>query len=405
MGDETDLLVRECKIVRIASGLSHDGFVIEGKGKIVAPSFCDTHVHFRTPGQTHKEDIFTGSASALAGGFTTVLQMPNTNPAIDSPELVRDLTRDEPIELRVIAAITKGISSGELNDLHSLLDAGAVGFSDDGKPVTDPALMKKALEFSKSHGIPIVSHSEDLSIGAQGSVRAGWIAEKLGLDGWDPAREYAMVERDCELAKITGGHLHVCHVSTKESVEIIRRAKSEGVKVSSEVTPHHISLVSEDVIKLGANAKMNPPLGTPEDREALIGALCDGTIDCIASDHAPHTEMEKMASLAEAPFGVIGLETSFSVCHTELVIKRDAISLEKLVGLISKRPREIFSLHAIEIREGSGANFVLIDPDLHWRPDVRSFKSKGRNCPFDGMPLTGKVVLTVYKGRIAYRHE
>jgi dihydroorotase len=323
--------------------------------------------------------------------------MPNTCPVVDSPDLVRELTRDHPIELRVMAAVTKGSCSKELNDLGPVVDAGAVGLSDDGQPVSDARFMRRALEFSALRGVPVASHCEDKSVGVQGSVRSGNVAEILDVSGWDPAREWAMVERDIALAEETGGHVHICHVSTARSVEAIRSAKSKGLNISAEVTPHHLTLTADAVLDIGANAKMNPPLGDPEDRDALVEALATGAIDCIATDHAPHTRKEKSQGLLRSPFGVIGLETSFAVCYTELV-RSDRITLERLIDAMAIQPRRIFKLEGVALAEGSRADMVLVDLDREWTVDPEMFQSKGRNCPFAGRRVAGKVLWTMYRG-------
>ncbi len=394
-----DVLIEDGRLAAIQSGIDVDAPSLVADGKYLFPAFCDPHVHFRTPGQTHKEDIESGCRAALAGGFTSVTQMPNTAPVVDSPGLVKELTRDEPIELRVLSAATLGSKSRELADLPALLAAGAVGFTDDGMPVSDDELMRAALGFSQEHGVPITSHAEDLTIGDRGAVRSGATALKLGVSGWDPRREYEMVKRDIRLAEETGGWLHVCHVSTRQSVALIREAKGRGVNVTAEVTPHHLTLTVDDVPEIGPNAKMNPPLGDDEDREALIDALRDGTIDCIATDHAPHTRDEKSQSLEDAPFGAIGLENSFSVCWTELVLGKK-ISLTRLIEAMCHRPREIYGLEPVGLFEGSRADLVLVDLEGTWIVDPEDFRSKGRNCPFAGRDLEARIVWTMYRGEI-----
>jgi dihydroorotase len=326
--------------------------------------------------------------------------MPNTSPVIDTPDLVKFLTRDMPLELRVLPAVTKGLKSKELTDLQALLKAGAVGFTDDGMPVSDENLMRSALQFSKESNIPITQHAEDLTIGARGAVRSGPVAEKLGVPGWDPAREYSMVERDICLARETGGHLHVCHLSTRRSVELIRDAKARGIHVTCEVTPHHLTLTVDDVPHMGCNAKMNPPLGDFEDREALIEGLRDGTIDCIATDHAPHTRADKNKGLNEAAYGVIGLETAFPVCYTRLATEK-RIGLGRLIDALSHRAREIYHLEKIGLFEGSRADLALIDLDSQWTIDSGAFMSKARNCPFDTWNVNGRVIWTMYRGIIS----
>lgn len=387
-----DILVLNGKIAVIGESLSADGETIDANGLYVFPGFCDPHAHFRTPGQEEKEDLESGSRAAVAGGYTSVIQMPNTAPSVDSLELVRILTKTEPIEIRAMGAVTKGLAGKEITDWNALIDAGAVGLSDDGQPVFDPEIMTKALLFSKNRKVPVSNHSEDKSIGEQGAVRATW----------DPSREWSMVERDIAIAKETGGHLHVCHVSTRQSVDLIRKAKRDGLNVTAEATPHHLTLITDIVKKLGADAKMNPPLGDEEDREALIQALADGTIDCIATDHAPHTRDEKSLGLKEAPFGVVGLETSFAVCYTKLV-KTGRIELSRLIAAMSHIPRKIFNLEPVGLFAGSRADLSLIDLDREWIIDPEMFQSKGRSSPFTGKFVTGKVLMTISRGQIRWR--
>jgi dihydroorotase len=398
-----DVLIVDGRIAQIGSNLKSQVRMIEANGKWLFPAFCDPHVHFRTPGQTEKEDLESGCNAALAGGFTSVIQMPNTKPVVDTPALVHELTRDEPLELRVMAAVTKGIMSRDLTDLSSLLKAGAAGFSNDGQPIWTSELMASALEFSKKSGAKIADHAEYKSFHQNGPVRLGPVSKKLNVPGWDPSREWEMVERDIRIAHDTGGYLHICHVSTTRSVEAIRKAKSEGVNVTAEVTPHHLTLTSENVIEFGSNAKMNPPLGDELDRHALVEALSDGTLDCIATDHAPHTVDDKAKGIQDSPFGVTGLETSFPVCYTKLV-KPGLITLNRLIDAISISPRRIFGLDRIGLFEGSRADMVLVDVDDNWNIDVRKFMSKGRNCPFDGMKVNGKILWTMYRGKLAYEN-
>lgn len=406
LNTEGSVLVKAGKITGVGPGVVPVGDmkVIEAEGKYLFPAFCDPHVHFRTPGQTEKEDISSGSMAALAGGFTTVIQMPNTSPVLDRPDLVREATANVPIELRALGAVTYGTESRELTDFASLIDAGAVGLTDDGQGIAVPVFMKAALQFSAKRGVPIACHAEEPEYGVRGVVRPGFIADSLGVPGWNPARESSMVERDIGLALETGGHVHFCHVSVDQSVEFIRQAKQEGLKVTAEVTPHHLTLTVNDVPSLGADAKMNPPLGTEKDRELLIEALADGTIDCIASDHAPHTPEEKAKGLEKSPFGVIGLETSFSVIHTDLV-RTGRIGLDRLVEAMTSIPRKIYNLEEVGLFKGSRADLVLVDPQKTWTVDPARFESKARNCPFAGRELTGKVMWTMYRGKTLWEYR
>lgn len=403
---EGSVLVKDGKISGVGPDVVPVGEmeIIEGEGKYLFPGFCDPHVHFRTPGQTEKEDVESGSRAALAGGFTTVIQMPNTVPVVDKPELIRELTADEPVELKVMGAVTYGSESRELTDFAALIDAGAVGLTDDGEAIAVPVFMKAALQFSEEKGIPVASHAEEPTFGLKGVVRPGLIADSLGVPGWNPGRESSMVERDIGLAVENGGHVHFCHVSVDQSVEFIRKAKQEKVDVTAEVTPHHLSLTVNDVPTLGADGKMNPPLGTEKDRDILIEALADGTIDCIATDHAPHTPEEKSRSLDRAPFGVIGLETSFSVVYTDLV-KTGKVGLDRVVEAMSSVPRGIYNLEQVGLFKGSRADLVLVDFEKAWKVDPDKFESKARNCPFAGRELFGKVLLTMYRGKILWKYQ
>jgi dihydroorotase len=400
LDERGDVLIADGVIRRVGGEISGGATVIDAGGRTLFPAFCDPHVHFRTPGFTNKEDLDSGCRAALAGGFTSVIQMPNTKPTVDSPSLVKDLTRNEPIELRVMGAVTRGLESEDLADFDALVNSGALGLTDDGKPVFDKRFMRAALEFSRTRGIPIASHAEDMSIGMQGAVRAGNVSEMLAVSGWAPAREWAMVERDIALAGETGGKLHLCHLSTRKSVDFVSEAKSRNLDVTAEVTPHHLTLTAEAVLDLGADAKMNPPLGEMSDREALINGLADGTIDCVATDHAPHTPKEKSLGLERAPFGVVGLETSFPVCFTKLVLT-GRVSLARLIEAMTVRPREIFGLDRVGLFEGSRADLVLVDLNREWTVDPQLFQSKGRNCPFRGMKLTGRIIWTVYRGKLS----
>jgi len=402
---EGSVLVKDGKITGVGPGVVPVGDMktIEAEGKYLFPAFCDPHVHFRTPGQTEKEDTNSGSMAALAGGFTTVIQMPNTTPVLDKPDLIREATADEPIELKVLGAVTYGSESRELTDFASLIDAGAVGLTDDGQGIAVPVFMKAALQFSAERGVPIACHAEEPEYGVRGAVRPGLIADSLGVPGWNPARESSMVERDIGLALETGGHVHFCHVSVDYSVEFIHQAKQDGLMVTSEVTPHHLTLTVNDVPTLGADAKMNPPLGTEKDRELLIEALADGTIDCIATDHAPHTPEEKSRGLERSPFGVIGLETSFSVVYTDLV-RTGRIGLDRLVEAMTRVPRKIYNLEEVGLFKGSRADLVMVDLGKTWTVDPDKFESKARNCPFAKRELTGKIMWTMYRGNILWEN-
>jgi dihydroorotase len=360
----------------------------------VFPGFIDAHVHFRDPGQLEKETFETGCHAAIAGGFTTVIQMPNTSPPLSTPELVRKYTKNNPIKTRVMASITVNREGKELNYFQSLSDAGAIAFTDDGSPVIDDEIMARALELSKSLGKRIVSHAEEKTLSADGIIIEGDIAEKLGVKSINHKAESSMVKRDIELARKTGGLLHICHVSTRESVELIEKARKDGINITTEVTPHHLLLNHEAVLEKGSNAKMNPPLGYEDDRLALISALNRGIIDIIATDHAPHTPQEKSLGLEKAPFGVIGLETAFPVLYTKLVLD-DFITLGTLIRCLTIAPARCFNLGGGFITAGSPADLVLIDLNDEFTIDPSKFRSKARNTPFDNMRVRGKIKLVI----------
>ena len=373
---------------------------------VCASGFIDLHVHFREPGQEEKETVASGCRAAAAGGFTGVVTMPNTKPAIDNPGLVRYVI-DRGKESGLCRAFPTGAispaSRGEgLTEFGAMVEAGAVGFTDDGLPVSDGGLMSNALRFAKMLGVPIVSHAEDLSIVGSGVMHAGYWSARLGLSGMSRVSEDSAVFRDVELARATGGHLHVAHVSTQGAVDIIRKAKAEGVNVTAEAAPHHFSLDHSRCRDYSPLFKMNPPLREAEDVAAIADGLADGTIDCIATDHAPHTATEKEYQFDQAPFGVIGLETAFAVAVTYLV-KDGKMDLGTLIRCMSERPAELMHLPAGGLTEGAGADFVLLDPDREWTVDVSDFHSQSRNSPFIGETLTGKVLATFLRGRLTYR--
>lgn len=388
--------IAEIGIIRTAS---QDEKIINADGLHVFPGLVDAHVHFRDPGFTHKEDINSGSKAALAGGFTSVIQMPNTNPPLSTVQLVKEYTRKSPVRTYVFASVTKDRKGKQLNDFKALLDAGAVGFSDDGSPILNADLMEQALELSKSLNFKIVAHEENLDLVDGGSMIDGSTARNLGYKAIDRRAESSMVERDIDILRKTGGHLHICHVSSKYSIDLIRKAKAEGLNITAEVTPHHLVLNHEDVEAYGTNAKMNPPLNYQEDVDACVEALCDGTIDIIASDHAPHTVDEKAKAFETAPFGVIGLETSFPICYSYLV-KTKELSLIELIEKMSLNPSTLFNLPGGRIKIGEVADITIADLNNEFKIHSSDFKSKSRNTPFDNFIVRGKIKYTIVNGEV-----
>ena len=374
-------------------------------GLYCAAGFVDTHVHFREPGQEEKESVATGSRAAAAGGFTAVVTMPNTDPAIDNAGLVRyviDRGREAGL-CRVLptGAISIGRKGEDLAELGAMVEAGAVAFTDDGSPVQSGKLMASALSYARMLGVPIMSHAEDLSIVGGGCMHGGAWSTRLGLAGMARAGEDAATFRDIELARATGGHLHVAHVSTRGAVAIIRRAKEDGVRVTAEATPHHFSLDHSRCRDYSPLFKMNPPLREPEDVEAIADGLADGTIDCIATDHAPHTATEKELQFDQAPFGVIGLETAFAVGVTHLVGK-GKLDLGRLVECMNERPAAVLGLPLGKLEVGGEADFVLLDSERQWQVTRDRLRSRSWNSSFLGETLRGRVVATFLRGRLTW---
>lgn len=413
----TDILVINGKIEAIRPNINHEDYfkgddseneyIIDADGLVAAPSFVDLHVHLREPGFEYKEDIKTGTLAAAKGGYTTVFCMPNTKPVIDDSlslkRLEEGIDRDAIIKVKPVAAVTKGLKGLELNDLVNLVEEGAAAFSDDGRPVFDDEIFEKALVICKEKGYIIFDHCEDLELVSGGVINEGKKSKELGLKGISAESEIKPILRDIEIAKKTGGRVHICHVSTKGSVEAIRKAKAEGIKITCEAAPHHIAL-DDSIITAGyTDCKVNPPLRGIEDREAIIAGLVDGTIDIIATDHAPHHETEKNEDFYKSAFGVSGIETAFSVCYDRLV-KSGIITLKKMIELMSTTPAEIMGLKCGKLEKGFPADIVLLDLDTEVIIDNTRFLSKGKNTPFQGMKFFGDVKLTMCDGRIVYNN-
>ncbi len=392
---ETDVLIDGERIVRIAPCIVEpDADVINCYGKLVFPGFIDMHCHLREPGQTHKEDIGSGAAAAIAGGYTTVCCMPNTKPPIDNAAAVSFVrTRSEQVDLAEvypIGCITRGQAGKDLCEYGAMKAAGAVAVSDDGVPVSDGAVMLTALRYAKTFDLPVISHSEDKSISGAGVVNDGENATSSGLRGIPRAAESAAVARDVLLAKEADARIHIAHVSTRKSVDIIRLAKANGVKVTCETCPHYFSATDDEILSYNTDAKINPPLRTQDDVDAIIAGLADGTIDVIATDHAPHHRDEKRREFDFAPFGTVGLETAFSVAYTYLV-RTEVLKPTDLARLMSSKPAEILGLAGGAIKEGARADLTVVDPDAEYTVDASTFRSKGKNSLFDGWKLFGKI--------------
>ncbi len=404
--EELDMHIADGTLAKIGKNLSVPAAqVIELRGKMVAPGFCDMHVHLREPGFEHKETILTGVSSAAAGGFTAVCCMPNTNPPIDDESVVRFIQAKARIALNglvdvyPVAAVTKERKGEHLSPMAELADAGAIAFTDDGDPVHDAEIMRRALEYAAMFGKPIIQHAQNLPLTQGGAMNEGYVATLLGIPGMPPAGEDVVVARDILLARYTGGHYHVAHVSTAGAAELLRQAKARGEEVSGEVTPHHFTLTDEAVKTYDTNTKMNPPLRTAADVDALRKALKDGTIEVIATDHAPHSFDEKQVEFQYAPFGIVGLETAVGLTITELV-STGVLTLMQMVEKLSTNPRRILRLPPIRIAEGERANLTIIDPSLQWVVDPSTFRSKSKNTPFGGRKLTGKPFGIINNGEV-----
>ena len=408
-----DILVRDGRVEAVEQGVAGPEGIprIDAQGLVVAPGLIDVHVHLREPGAEHKETIRTGARSAAAGGFTTIWAMPNTDPPLDDPAAV-GFVREEArrwarkgeggARVSPVAAASLGLAGRQMTEIGGLVEAGAVAVTDDGHPIHDPALMRRLLEYTQSFGIPVLQHAEDMALSAGGVMNEGAVATALGLRGIPNASEATVVARDIYLAELTGGHVHVQHVSTREAVELIRLALERGVRVSGEASPHHMALTEEAVRGYRTEAKMNPPLRSAADRLAVRQGLIDGVLECVATDHAPHHYEEKEREFDDAPFGIVGLETALAVCIGELVKPGD-LPLFDLVERMSTAPARLMGIEGGTLRPGSRADLVLFDPEEEWTVDPASFRSKSRNTPFSGWEVTGRVKRTIVGGETRYR--
>ncbi|MEW6681605.1 MAG: dihydroorotase [Nitrospirota bacterium] len=401
-----DVEIADGKIAACGPGLKPGPrtALFNATGLVVCPGFIDLHTHVREPGYEYKETVKTATESAAAGGFTTVFAMPNTNPINDTravTELVLDLARREgAINVRPVGAVTKGSRGEELAEIGELVEAGCAAISDDGRPVTSSLVMRRALEYTLSFGVPVIDHCEDLALSSGGVMHEGKVSTMLGLRGVPAAAETVMVARDLALAELTGGRLHLAHMSCAASVRMIREAKARGVRVTAEACPHHFTLTDEAVIGFKADAKMNPPLRSREDVLAVIEGLKDGTIDAIATDHAPHAPEEKSWPIAEAPFGVVGLETALPLA---LALSAEGhLSLPQVIALMTSKPAAVMRIDRGSLRVGAPADVTVIDPEAEWVVDPAQFRSKSRNTPFAGWKMRGRVIKTLVGGKVVY---
>lgn len=408
----TELMIENEKIKAIGEDLSKDADldlyqIIDGQGAFLSPGLVDLHVHLRQPGGEAKETIMTGTAAAARGGYTQICAMPNLNPVPDTPSLFEQQlmlnSREAIIQVHQYAPISKNlISETELVDFETIGKLGAVAFTNDGVGVQTAGTMLKAMQLAANVNKPLVAHTEDNSLLQGGVMHRGSKSNALGLPGIYSATESVQVARDCLLAKETGCHYHVCHVSTQESVAVIRAAKADGVRVSCEVCPHHLILTDDDIPKDDGNWKMNPPLRSEADRQALVEGLLDGTIDCIATDHAPHTAAEKNQSMLKAPFGIIGSETAFSLIYTHFV-KKGIFTLAQVIDWMSTRPAQLFELPGNQLKVGVSADLVLFDLNQACEIKAEELLSKSANTPFIGHSVFGKTNLTLFRGKVVYQ--
>lgn len=402
--EKLDVLLSDGKIALLGKpgSIPADGAqVVEASGKFVVPGLIDMHVHLREPGFEYKETIKTGTAAAKAGGFTSVCSMPNTNPVNDNrsvTEFILSEANDAPARVFPIGAITKGSKGEELAEMAELHSAGCVAVSDDGKPVMSAAIMRRAMEYSKIFDMPVISHCEECTLSDKGVMNEGFVSTELGLHGIPAAAEEVMVARDIALAGLTGCRVHIAHVSTAGSVRMVREAKARGVKVTAETCPHYFTLTDEAVRGYNTMAKMNPPLRTEVDVAAIKQGLKDGTLDVIATDHAPHAMDEKSVEFDYAPFGIVGLETALGLVFK--LVHEGVLTITEAVRKLSLNPASILKINKGTLSVGADADITIIDPDVEWTVDSSQFKSKSRNTPFDGWKLKGRAVQTIVGGRL-----
>lgn len=401
-----DIKIEDGKIVEIAKDIeasSGNEEIIDARGKIVVPGLIDVHVHFRDPGQTHKEDLVTGSQAAIAGGFTSVVQMANTSPKIDSKEKIIEhykRARDLPLKVFTVSALTRNFGDLELVDMEENFKRGALAFTDDGIPNRNSKLILEAMNRAKELGAIISFHEEDPELIEQNGINHSEVSDKLGIYGSPKIAETSFIARDVAMAIYTGAKISIQHISTGLGVDLVKFGKEMGANIYAEVTPHHIALNDSAVLEYGSLAKMNPPLRSEEDRLRIIEGLKEGTIEIIATDHAPHTTEEKSKEITKAPSGIIGLETSFSICYENLVLTKE-ISLMKLIELMSTNPARIYGLEGGEISQGKIADLAIIDLESEYKID--KYKSKSSNTPFKDKTLRGEVLYTISEGKIVFK--
>ncbi|MFA5808895.1 MAG: dihydroorotase [Thermoleophilia bacterium] len=407
----TDVTVEKGMITRIGhAGKSgpQGAQVIDAAGSLLLPGFVDLHTHLRSPGREDEEDMASGTRAAAAGGYVTICAMPNTDPVVDNAAVIASLAEvaesDAVVRVAFIGAISRGQKGDHLSDLWDMADAGAVAFSDDGRPVTDSGTLRSAFQAARMSGLPLSLHCEDPGLAGAGVMNEGEVSACLGLAGIPCASESADVARNLEIALYENARVHIAHISCARSLELISASRKSGALVTCEVTPHHLTLTDASVASLDTSYKMNPPLRGEDDRRALVAALVSGVIDCIATDHAPHAAQEKETPFEEAPFGVIGLETAFPILFTQLV-ETGEVPLDVIVQAMSSNPAKAFGLPVPAISEGEEANLCLVDTDNEFEIEPAMFQSKSRNTPYAGMKVKGRVQMTLAAGRVAYRNE
>jgi dihydroorotase len=393
---KAELGIRNGKIIELKEIDTSKAKVIEAKGCIICHGFIDIHAHFREPGREDKETLTTGSRAALAGGFTRVCVMPNTDPPIDNPEgvlFILERAQDLPVQIYPIGAITWGQKGEELAEILEMRSAGAVAFSDDGNPIQDGQVLRRALYYSRDLGVPVINHAEDISLRVDGIMNEGALSTRMGLPGNPAMAEAVMIYRDLLLAEDTDGCMHIPHVSTASGVELLRQFKARGVRITAEATPHHLGLTEEAIRQFNTHAKVAPPLRTEQDRQAVVNGLKDGTINCIATDHAPHTVEEKEGDIVHAPSGMIGLESAFGLAHT--VLREAGMTTEEVVDLFTTRPAEIMNLSLSSFEPGQLAELVVVQPNEEWTFRREDIFSRSRNTPMIDMVFKGRVKATI----------